>query len=436
MNNGLPSSWDVIVIGGGPAGSCVSTLLAKKGRRVLLLEKEKFPRHHIGESLIPETYWPLHKMGVIEKLRASGSTKKFSVQFFNPEGKASKPFYFFEVNHHESAVTWQVVRAEFDMLLLNHARECGVTAIEGAPVKDVIFEGDRAVGVEAKLEGKDAPNRFDAKVIVDATGLDAFLGSKLGLRVRDRRLRKAVVYSYWKNAMRDSGADGGATLVIRAKDGLGWFWFIPQRDDVTSIGIVADPDYLIKNRGKDYEKILMEEIAKSPTLSQRIENATRCDKVYTAGDYSYRSSRCSGPGWVTIGDAFGFLDPIYSTGVFLALKSGELASEAIDEAFAKNDFSAEQLGKWGPQINQGIETFRKLDYAYYTHGFSFAKFMRKYPQYRDNIIDILTGNVFRPGIDDLFEPMSEFFEVPPPLVEWEKGKTTGEAKPELQEAKN
>lgn len=434
MNNGLSTEWDVIVMGGGPAGSCVSTLLAKAGRRVLVLEKEKFPRHHIGESLIPMTYWPLHRMGVLDKIRESGSTKKFSVQFFNPEGKASKPFYFFEVNHHESAVTWQVVRAEFDTILLNHARECGATAYDGSPVMEVLFDGDRAVGVEAQIEGEDKPRRFNSKVVVDATGLSAMLGAKFNLRVRDKHLRKAVIYGYFKNAVRDTGADAGATLVIRNRDRLGWFWFIPQKDDVTSVGVVGDPDSLLKGRGKDYEKILREEIEASPALKARLANATRVDKIYTAGDYSYRSHKCSGPGWVTIGDAFGFLDPIYSTGVFLALKSGELAADSINEAFEQNDFSAERLGSWGPKINQGIETFRKLDYAYYTHGFSFAKFMRKYPQYRDNIIDILTGNVFRPGIDDLFEPMAEFANIPPPLVEWESG-ASGTPKPMFEEVK-
>lgn len=416
MKNNRKKQYDVIVMGGGPAGSCASTLLAKQGRSVLLLEKEHFPRHHIGESLIPETYWPLQKMGVLDKIRASGSTKKFSVQFFNPDGKASKPFYFFEVNHHESAVTWQVQRSEFDTILLNHARECGVEAHEGARVTEVLFDGDRAIGVEAMMGGSEAPTRFEAKVIVDATGNAAILGTKFSLRRRDPRLKKAVIYGYWNNAIRDTGADAGATLVIRLKEGLGWFWYIPLKDDVTSVGVVADPDYLLKGRGKDYEKILMEEIEKHSTTRARLVNAKRIDQIYTTGDYSYRSSRCSGPGYVLIGDAFGFLDPIYSTGVFLALATGDLAASAIDDAFKHNDFSEERLGAWGKKADQGIESFRKLDYAYYTEGFSFGKFLMKYPQYRDNVIDILVGNVFRPGIDDIFGPMADYAEIPEPLV--------------------
>lgn len=415
-------SYEVIVMGGGPAGTTCATLLAQQGRRVLLLEKEFFPRHHVGESLIPETYWPLKRIGALEKIKAAGFTKKFSVQFASASGKSSRPFYFFETNHHESAVTWQVSRSKFDKILLDHARESGVEAVEGAKVTDVIMDGDRVTGVEfTTRETPDAtpgePRRVSAPVTVDATGLNALISSKLGLRRRDPCLKKAVIYGYFRNAMREPGVDEGATLVLKTQDGNGWFWFLPLEDDVTSVGVVADPDYLFKGRGRDYEAILMEEIDRCLALKPRMKRAERVGEVHTASDFSYRSSRCAGPGYVLIGDAFGFLDPVYSSGAFLALKSGEFAADAIDDAFRHDDFSGERLGAFGERLTAGLETFRKLVYAFYTEGFSFGQFMQKHPDSRHNLIDILVGDVFKPDIDAIFEPMREVIGVPGRLSE-------------------
>lgn len=421
--------YDVIVMGGGPSGSMCSTLLAQHGRRVLLLEKDFFPRHHIGESLIPETYWPLKRSGALEKVRAAGFVKKFSVQFASTEGRFSRPFYFFETNHHESAVTWQVTRSKFDKILLDHARDCGVTVIEGATVTDVHFEGDSVKGVDFRRKGEGgalgAVETVHAPVTVDATGQSAILGTRLGIRTRDPRLKKAAVYGYFKDVVRDPGLDGGATLVLRTKEGNGWFWFIPLEDGVTSIGVVADPDYLVKGRGNDREAIYREEIARCPALAQRMEKAQRVGDIYTISDYSYRSTRCSGPGWVLIGDAFGFLDPVYSSGVFLALKSAELAADTIEAAFANGDFSGDSLGAYGAKLSGGIESFRKLVYAFYAEGFSFGKFMQKHPDCRHNLIDLLVGDVLKPDVDAIFESMKEFIEIPAPLMPSGNGKPAG-----------
>ncbi len=415
----MKPDYDVIVMGGGPAGSCVSTLLAQQGRRVLVVEKERFPRHHIGESLIPETYWPLKRMGVLDKIRQAGFTKKFSVQFASNDGRFSRPFYFFETNHHESAVTWQVLRSKFDALMLDHARESGAEVRQGTLVQDVLFDGERAVGVEIREAGDGARGpveRLSAHVLVDATGLNALLSSRLGLRLRDPKLRKAVVYSYFRGARRDPGVDHGATLVLRTPPGSnGWFWFIPLAEDVTSVGIVADPDYLFGGRGRDLEKIFAEEIERCAAVRSRVEHATRVDRHYTIQDYSFRSRRCSGPGYVMIGDAYGFLDPIYSTGVFLALKSAELAADAIERAFRAEDFSGETLGAHEPRLRRGVESFRKLVYAYYASDFSFGNFIAEHPECRANLIDLLVGNIFREGVDDIFEVMKDYCDIPPPL---------------------
>ena len=411
------NTFDVIVMGGGPAGSSVAGMLSREGRKVILFEKEIFPRHHIGESLMTDTYWTFQRLGLLEKLRESPFVRKYSVQFANPAGKESRPFYFFEAVHHESAVTWQVNRAEFDHLLINHAAEQGAVVHQGVLVKQVLFEGDQAVGVEVQMQDG-TREKFFAKVVVDATGQMAMLSNKFRWRVRDPKLKKAVLYSYFKGAHREPDLNGGATLVLRTQAGSGgWFWYIPLENDITSVGIVANPDYLLKNRGQDLAKILQEEIEKCEPCRRRVEGSTRVDKIYSILDYSYRSKHNAGNGFIIIGDAYGFLDPIYSSGVLLALKMAELAADAIHDAFNHEDFSAARLGQYQAKLDRGIESMRKLVYAFYNDGFSFAGFLRKYPEERVHIINLLIGDVFKEGVDAVYGPMSEFAEIPPPLYE-------------------
>jgi geranylgeranyl reductase family protein len=411
------SRYDVIVMGGGPAGSSVASLLAREGRKVVLIEKEEFPRHHIGESLMTDTYWTFQRMGFLEKMKESPFVVKYSVQFANSRGKESRPFYFFEANHHESAVTWQVTRAVFDKMLIEHAEEQGATVYQKTLVKQVLFDNDRAVGVEAEMRDGSL-RKFYAKVVVDATGQSAMLSNRFGWRVRDQKLKKAVLYSYFKGAHREPDLNGGATLVLRTEKGSnGWFWYIPLENDITSVGIVADPGYLHKDRGKDLAKIFQEEIEKCEPCHRRVREATRVDKIYSIMDYSYRSKQCAGDGFMLIGDAYGFLDPIYSSGVLLALKMAELATDAIHDAFNNNDFSAERLGQFQPMLDTGIESMRKLVHAFYSEDFSFSQFLRKYPEQRVGVINLLIGNVFKQGVDEIYGPMSEFAEIPRPLFE-------------------
>ena len=413
----MKTNYDVIVIGGGPAGSTIASILSREGRSVVLFEKERFPRHHIGESLMTDTYFTFERMGLLEKLKSSPFVRKYSVQFANPAGKESRPFYFFEALHHESAVTWQVTRAQFDLMLIEHAADQGADVYQETQIKRVLFEGERAYGVEALMKDGSIVE-FNAPVVVDATGQSAMLSNKFGWRVRDPKLKKAVLYSYFKGAHREPDLNGGATLVLRTPKGSnGWFWYIPLENDITSVGVVADPEYLVKGRGQDLAKIFHEEIEKVESCRRRVAGATRVDKIYSILDYSYRSTNCAGDGFVLIGDAYGFLDPIYSSGVLLALKMAELAADRIHEAFANNDFSAARLGSHQEKLDNGIESMRKLVYAFYNEGFSFSQFLHKYPEQRVNIITLLMGNVFKEGVDDIYEPMADFAIIPPPLYE-------------------
>src|SRR5262245_44077528 len=240
-HGGMSDRSDVVVIGGGPAGSTVSTLLAQQGLKVQLFERERFPRFHIGESLIPETYWVLQRLGMLDKMKQSQFVKKHSVQFVSAAGKLSAPFYFYDNKPHECSQTWQVVRSEFDHMMLNNSREHGVEAFEGVHVPEVLFEGDRAVGI--KVRGADGTTRdVYAKVVVDASGQSGLLQQKFKLRVWDPTLNKGAIWTYWEGAYRDTGRDEGATMVIQTTNRQGWFWYIPLHNNRVSVGVVAPFD--------------------------------------------------------------------------------------------------------------------------------------------------------------------------------------------------
>jgi flavin-dependent dehydrogenase len=393
---------DVVVIGGGPGGSTVSTLLAQQGVKVELFERETFPRFHIGESLIPETYWVLKRLNMLEKMRESRFVKKYSVQFVNAVGRESAPFYFWDNKPHECSQTWQVVRSEFDEMMLDNARQHGATVHEATRVMDVIFEEARAVGVKLK------DREVRAKVVVDASGQNGLIANRLRLRVWDPILNKGAIWSYFEGAYRDTGRDEGATMVLQTPDRQGWFWYIPQHDNIVSVGVVAPFDYLFKNRGKDFEKTFDEEVERAPAVKKRIAGATRVTGHFATKDYSYRTTNASGDGWVLVGDAWGFLDPLYSSGVLLALKSGELAADAIVEGLKNGDTSGAQLGKWAQNFNVGVDRMRRLVCEYYA-GFSFGKFVHKHPSLRGTVTDLLIGDLFEDRVDKVWAPMEAMY---------------------------
>ena len=422
---------DVIVIGGGPAGSTVSTLIAQQGFKVQLFERMRFPRFHIGESLIPETYWVLKKLGMLEKMRKSHFMKKYSVQFANADGKLSAPFYFWDNKPHECSQTWQVVRSEFDQMMLNNAREHGVEAYEGVHVRDVLFEDGRAVGVAIRNEDG-SEREVRAQVVIDASGQSGLLQHKFKLRVWDPVLNKGAIWTYWEGAYRDAGKDEGATMVLATANRQGWFWNIPLHDNRVSIGVVAPFDYLFKGR-ENHEKTFEEEVALCPALKERLANARRVTGYFATRDFSYRATKVAGDGWVLVGDAFGFLDPLYSSGVLLALKSGELAADAVVEGLRKGDLSEAQLGHWGPAFNEGVDRMRRLVCEFYD-GFSFGKLMRDNPELRGPITDLLIGDLFTDRVDCVWGPIEALYpEGRVRLTSWNSGVPMEKATHKLNE---
>jgi flavin-dependent dehydrogenase len=416
IHGGVPTETDVIVIGGGPAGSTASTLLAQHQVRVALFERERFPRFHIGESLIPETYWVLERLNMLPKMQRSHFVKKYSVQFVNSAGKQSAPFYFRDNKPHECSQTWQVVRSEFDELMLDNAREHGVDVHEGTRVVDVLFEGGRAVGVT--IQRDDGPvQHVRAKVVVDASGQIGLLQNRFRLRVWDPILNKGAVWTYWRGAYRDTGKDEGATMVLQTADKSGWFWYIPLHDDIVSVGIVAPARQMLRSRAPR-EQIYAEAIAQCPAVGDRISGAAQATGYFVTKDYSYRATQNAGDGWVMIGDAYAFLDPLYSSGVLLALRSGEMAADAIAGGLARGDTSAAQLGRWKATYDQGVDRMRRLVCEYYD-GFSFGAFVRKYPELRGTVTDLLIGDLFTDRVDKVWGPMESLY--PPgkrPIPAW------------------
>ena len=407
----MKPNYDVIVIGGGPAGSTAAAVLAMKGRRVLLLEKEKFPRYHIGESLIPYTYFTLERLGVLDKLKRTRFVRKYSVQFVRQAGEVSTPFYFTQNWDHPSSTTWQVIRSEFDQMLVDNAREKGAEVIEEMTVKEPIRENGSVVGVRG-TDKQGRPFEVRAPVTVDASGRDGFTQVKNGWRIRDPKLNKIAVWTYYKGALRDPGLDEGATTVAYLPD-KGWFWYIPWPDDMVSVGVVAESSYLFRDT-RDPETIFQREVANNLWIQKHLAPGKVAAEYRVTGEFSFRSKYCAANGLVLAGDAFAFLDPVFSSGVMLALCSGEMAGDAVDAALTAGDYSAEMFAGYGDTLCRGIESMRKLVYAFYDPNFRFKDLFNKYPHLHKRLTDCLTGDLFT-DFDELFERVAEFAEVPAPV---------------------
>ncbi len=397
------NGFDVIVAGGGPAGSTAATLLAQQGRSVLLCERSAEFDEKVGESLMPATYWTFERLGVLDKMRASHFVEKGSVQFYTPDGRPTAPFYFKEIDPHESSHTWQVVRAEFDQMLIDNAVEHGVEVRRGAALSDVHFDGDQVVGARIRSDGEETD--VACRVLVDATGQSHVLAQKRGLRQIEARLKHVSYFTRYRGAERGEGLDEGATVIFHTEHGDSWFWYIPLPDNEMSVGVVGPVGRLVK--AGDPDQVFADELARCKPLQAKLENAERVRPMRATRDFSYRTTQGAGDGWVLVGDAFGFIDPIYSTGVFLALKSGELAADAIHEALEADDVSHAKLSTFEDEFRDGVEAMRKLVYAFYDPGFHFASFLKQRPECRSQLIDLLMGNVFSKPVDELMAGLDE-----------------------------
>jgi flavin-dependent dehydrogenase len=406
------NAYDTLIIGAGPAGSAAAALLAEQGLRVLVLEREKFPRYHIGESLLPFTCYPLKRLGLLDRMRQSEFVKKYSVQFVSSSGKASQPFYFSTRYAPDVAQTWQVLRSEFDQMLLENARAKGAEVLEQTAVADLIQENGRTVGVRARSKSGQQLE-FRAPMTLDCSGRDAIAPTRLNWRIREPKLNKVAVWTYYRGARRDEGIDAGATTVAYVQE-KGWFWYIPQHRDMVSVGVVAEGKYLTRDGVREPEAIFKREIEQNAWIKAHLTGGEQVGQYYLTSEFSWRSRYCAADGLLLAGDAFGFLDPVFSSGVMLALKSGTLAADAIVAAYEAQDYSAERFTEYSRIMRDGLENMRKLVYAFYDQGFSFRKLTNKYPDLAGAITDCLSGDVNK-DFSALYAAVSETAEVPAPL---------------------
>jgi flavin-dependent dehydrogenase len=404
---------DVLIIGAGPAGTSAATMLAGRGHRVLVLEREKFPRYHIGESMLPFCYEPLKRLGLVEKLKASHFVKKYSVQFVSPNGKASQPFYFFNRYDRETiAQTWQILRSEFDQMLVENARSRGAEVREEITVTSLLRDGHRIVGVRAR-DKAGFEREFRAPMTLDCTGKEAFAAVRNNWRVRDPFLNKVAVWTYYKDAKRDAGIDEGATTVAMVPE-KGWFWYIPQHNDMVSVGVVAEGKYLTRDGVRDLKKIFDREVKQNRWVEEHLACGQQSGDYFITSEFSFHVRHCGCEGLLLVGDAFCFLDPVFSSGLMLALKSGVMAADAVHEAIVAKDFSPERFADYGAMLRQGIENMRKLVYAFYDENFSFKKVIDKYPDLAGDITDCLSGDVNK-DFSRLWTAIREFAPVPDEL---------------------
>jgi len=396
-------AYDCAIMGGGPAGSTVATLVARSGAATLLVERDKMPRFHVGESLMPETFWTLERLGVLEQLRKSNLTRKVGVQFVAPSGRESQPFLFSEYDPRECAQTWHVERGQFDMMLFDNAQAQGAECLDSTRVIDVDLKHALPHTIHLRLADGQQCN-VTARVLVDATGQQAVLANRLGLKIDNPNLHKAAVWGYYCGATRRGPHGPELTTILHTEEKRNWFWYIPLAGDVVSVGLVGDSGDLLR-RNQELDAVFSEELTRCPGLQQRLVGADMIDGLHVAKEFSYSTRQVAGDGWVLVGDACGFIDPIYSTGVFLALKSGELAADAIVESLRMGDISAARLGQWAEKYELGISLFRKLVDAFYTKEFSFAKFIQAHPEHQGNLTNLLIGRAFAPGADRLFRDL-------------------------------
>ena len=392
----MSQDCDVLILGGGPGGSTLASSLALKNRRSIVLEREKFPRFHIGESLLPCSSEVFRKIGVLDKLEER-YLWKYGARFLCSTTRRTASYTFAEAFNTKADHAYQVPRADFDHVLLEHARSLGADVREEWEGVEVMFENGRAVGVKARdLRKPDQIVELRAPVVVDATGRDTFLATRTRRKAKIARLDKSAFFTHYRNTFREEAEKEGNIQIIVWEHG--WFWFIPFRGDLTSVGAVASADWIREQRAsgaKEPVDFFERAVADSCWATDFLKGAVRERPVGVLADFSYRIDQLTGDGWLFVGDSAGFLDPLFSTGAHLAIKSADLAADAIHEALSRGDTSRAAFGEYEKAVRYAVDLFLGVVQAFYRGEFRETLFeANQRVTLRRIITSVLSGDVF------------------------------------------
>ena len=372
---------DVIVIGGGPAGTTAATFLAQRGLSVTLLERERFPRFQIGESLLPYNNDLFNRLGVTDVIAEGESFPKYGAYFVTGDGKTGYGFRFDKRLRDPYRRSFQVKRAHFDELLLHNAEDHGVQVRQQTPVTSVDLSDPQRVVVNGGLE---------ARFVVDASGHGSVVGAKVGNRAEVEQLKKVAFFAHYRNVPRDQGRDAGNTIIVVLRDA--WFWLIPITAEVMSVGLVVNREHVL-SCGLDPQQLLEQTIAGTPWVAERMKNAERITQIYARKDFSFRMQNMAGPNYALVGDAAGFLDPIFSTGVFMAMKSADLAVPAIVERLQRG--SMKGLRAYETHMQRGFDQYLRFIEKFYDRAF-LEVFLQPSERFGllDAVVGVLAGDIF------------------------------------------
>jgi len=391
---------DVIVIGGGPAGSTAATLLAQQGFSVTLLERERFPRFQIGESLLPYNNELFERLGLVGQLDQGDFFPKYGAYFVTGDGSVEYGFRFDKRLQDPYRRSYQVKRAEFDHLLLKNAAAKGVEVREETVVTSVDLSDPNRAVVRCEVTGSRGPGEtpkprdpvtLEARFVLDASGHGAVLGNRVGARSDIASLKKIAFFAHYRGVPRAEGRDGGSTVIVVLKDA--WFWLIPVTAEVMSVGLVVDREHFLRC-GLEPQELLEKTIAESPWVAERMKEAERITQIYARKDFSFRMKNMVGANYALIGDAAGFIDPIFSTGVFMAMKSADLAADAVTAKLRNGSMA--KLERYERDMSRGLDKYLKFIEYFYRREF-LEVFLQPSERWGllNAIVGVLAGNIFQ-----------------------------------------